>query len=146
VLVVVFIGYLSACAHGGTNDSADVSATAQRSASGEAKISADDIQRGSAESVAKALMGRVPGLWITQTEQGQLAVRIRGSTSINGSTEPLYVIDGVAIQAGTNGVLNGISVFDIASIEVLKDVASTALYGSRGANGVIVIKTKLAKR
>ncbi|NIR60030.1 MAG: TonB-dependent receptor plug domain-containing protein, partial [Gammaproteobacteria bacterium] len=93
-------------------------------------------------SVAIALMGRVPGVWITHTPDGELAIRIRGSTSIRGSTEPLYVIDGMPIQPGPAGQLSGISVYDIASIEVLKDVASTSMYGVRGANGVIVIKTK----
>jgi TonB-dependent SusC/RagA subfamily outer membrane receptor len=73
-------------------------------------------------------------------------VRIRGATSINSSTEPLYVIDGVATQPGPNGSLPGVHPYDIETIQVLKDAASTAMYGVRGANGVIVIKTKQASR
>jgi len=79
---------------------------------------------------------------ITRTPDGGIAVRIRGATTINGSTEPLYVIDGLPIQAGPGGSLVGINPHDIASIEVLKDAASLAFYGMRGANGVILIKTK----
>jgi TonB-dependent SusC/RagA subfamily outer membrane receptor len=67
-------------------------------------------------------------------------VRIRGVASAYG--EPLYVIDGVAIEPGPSGSLSGINAADIESIKVLKDAAETSLYGSRGANGVIIIKTK----
>ena len=71
---------------------------------------------------------------------------IRGATSIYGNNEPLYVLDGIPIQPGPGGTLAGISPYDIESIQVLKDPADTALYGMRGANGVIVIKTKRALR
>ena len=71
-----------------------------------------------------------------------MAVRIRGGSSIQGNNEPLYIIDGIPIEPGPNGSLTGINPNDIASIEVLKDAASTTLYGVRGANGVIIIKTK----
>jgi TonB-dependent starch-binding outer membrane protein SusC len=71
-----------------------------------------------------------------------VSVRIRGINTFMGSTEPLYVIDGVPIQAGPGGGLVGINAHDIASIEVLKDPVSESFYGVRGANGVIVIRTK----
>jgi len=87
-------------------------------------------------------MGRFPGVTVTRTPDGGVAVRIRGTTSLRGSNEPLYVIDGVAIQPGPGGSLTGINPRDIASIQVLKDPAETAVYGLRGANGVILIKTK----
>jgi TonB-dependent SusC/RagA subfamily outer membrane receptor len=87
-------------------------------------------------------MARVPGVWITRTEDGGIAVRIRGATTITGNNEPLYVIDGVAVQSGPGGSLTGVNPYDIASIEVLKDAAATSMYGARGANGVIVIKMK----
>lgn len=87
-------------------------------------------------------MGRFPGVWVTRTPDGGIAIRIRGATSFRGGTEPLYVLDGIPIQPGPGGGLSGINPYDIASIEVLKDAASTAMYGVRGANGVIVIKTK----
>jgi len=69
-------------------------------------------------------------------------VRIRGGSSIKGGNTPLYVLDGVVIDPGPNGYLTGVNLNDIESIEVLKEPAETALYGMRGSNGVIVIKTK----
>jgi TonB-dependent SusC/RagA subfamily outer membrane receptor len=79
---------------------------------------------------------------VSRAADGGISVRIRGTTSFYGSNEPLYVIDGMTIQPGPNGSLTGINPYDIESIKVLKDPAETALYGMRGANGVIVIKTK----
>jgi TonB-dependent starch-binding outer membrane protein SusC len=87
-------------------------------------------------------MERFPGVTVTRTADGAIALRIRGTTSILGSNEPLYVLDGVEIQAAPGGALAGINPYDIASIEVVKDPAGTAMYGLRGANGVIIIKTK----
>jgi TonB-dependent SusC/RagA subfamily outer membrane receptor len=75
---------------------------------------------------------------------GGLVVRIRGgSSSLMGNNAPLYVVDGVAVVS-EDGSLKGINPNDIESIKVLKDAASTSMYGVRGANGVIVIKTKRA--
>ena len=91
-------------------------------------------------------MAKVPGVWITRTPDGGIAIRIRGTTSLNASNAPLYVVDGMAIQAGPNGSLTGINPYDIETIEVLKDAASTSMYGSRGANGVIIIKTKRSRQ
>lgn len=87
------------------------------------------------------LEGRFPGVQIFRVSGG-IAVRIRGAVSMSGDTEPLYVIDGQTIEAGPGGALMGINPADIEKIEVLKDIGSTSMYGSRGANGVIVIKTK----
>jgi TonB-dependent SusC/RagA subfamily outer membrane receptor len=110
-----------------------------------ADVTSEDIQRAPGQSVEEILKGRVAGVTVTRTDGG-IAVRIRGATSIYGSSEPLYVLDGVPIQPGPGGSLTGIDPYDIESIEVLKDPADTALYGMRGANGVIVIKTKRALR
>ena len=93
------------------------------------------------DSVEEMLEGRVAGVTVTRTADG-IAVRIRGASSFYGNTEPLYIVDGLAVQPGPNGALSGITPQDIASIRVLKDAADIAMYGSRGANGVIVIKTK----
>jgi len=87
-------------------------------------------------------MSRVPGVWISRTADGGIAIRIRGTSSLMGNTEPLYIIDDVPINPGPNGALTGINPHDIASIEVVKDATGTAMYGVRGANGVIIIKTK----
>ncbi len=88
------------------------------------------------------LAGRFPGVDVIPLAGGGFTIRIRGGTSLAGSDEPLYVLDGMVIAPGPGGALQGIDPADIARIEVLKDVGSMALYGVRGANGVIVITTK----
>ncbi|HXN76196.1 MAG TPA: TonB-dependent receptor plug domain-containing protein [Gemmatimonadaceae bacterium] len=106
-------------------------------------VTADDIDHSSTvDPIERALAARVPGVIITQGADGGIAIRLRGQTTINGETEPLFVIDGQAVLAGPGGNLTGINPKDIASIEVLKDASATAFYGMRGSNGVIVIKTK----
>jgi TonB-dependent SusC/RagA subfamily outer membrane receptor len=105
-------------------------------------VTADEIARQPGQPIEQALMGRFPGVTVTRAPDGSMSVRIRGTTSINGSNEPLYVIDGVEIQPGPGGSLVGINPYDIATIEVVKDPAGEALYGVRGANGIILIKTK----
>ncbi len=90
--------------------------------------------------VAQMLEGRFAGVHVIQTTRG-FKVQIRGASSIYGDTEPLYVVDGLPLMAGPGGV-SGISPADVAEITVLKDAAATAMYGVRGANGVVVIKTK----
>jgi TonB-dependent SusC/RagA subfamily outer membrane receptor len=96
------------------------------------------------QNVARAeelLAGRFPGVEVLSSPGG-IIVRIRGTTTVYGSNEPLYVIDGMTIEPGPGGALVGINPSDIEKIEVLKDIGSTAQYGSRGANGVILIRTK----
>jgi len=105
-------------------------------------VTSEDMDRSPVQPIERILQSKVPGVIITQNAEGWLSVQIRGATTINGSTEPLYVIDGLPIQAGPGGSLVGINPHDIASIEVLKDASSLAFYGTRGANGVILIKTK----
>ncbi|MBP5366769.1 MAG: TonB-dependent receptor [Bacteroidales bacterium] len=124
-------------------------------------VRAEEISRSAASSVDKALSGKVAGLAITASSGQPGAdshIRIRGGNSVNASNEPLYVIDGFiyfkdAANTGTGlgsieGSLNPLSTInpdDIESVEVLKDVSATAIYGSRGANGVILITTKKGK-
>lgn len=107
-------------------------------------VTGEDIDRAGAtdDAIEKTLASRVPGVMVTRTPDGGVAIRIRGNSSINGNLEPLYVIDGLAVQPGPGGALLGINPHDIASIEVLKDAASLSYYGVRAANGVILIKTK----
>lgn len=128
---------LAGCAHGRADAGGEPGA-----ATAEHPVSAEEIQRTPSESIERILMNRFPGVWVARTPEGGLAVRIRGASSINGSTQPLYVIDGMVTTPGQNGALTGVQPQDIESIQVLKDAASTAMYGVRGANGVIVIKTK----
>ena len=108
-------------------------------------VTADDIDHSTTvDPIERTLAGRVAGVVVINTADGGIAIRIRGQTTINGETEPLYVIDGLPVLAGPGGSLTGINPKDIASIEVLKDASATAFYGMRGSNGVIVIKTKHA--
>ena len=93
------------------------------------------------QRVENILQGRTPGVEVTATSGmpgASMKVRVRGTTSINKSSDPLYVIDGIISSSG----LDGITPSDIQSMEILKDASSTAIYGSRGSNGVILITTK----
>lgn len=104
-------------------------------------IAAGTIEKAQVSSVSKALQGTVAGLqsFSSSGQPGSDAtILIRGVGSVNASTNPLYVVDGVPYD----GALSSIASSDIASITVLKDAASAALYGSRAANGVIMITTK----
>lgn len=105
-------------------------------------VTADDLERAGNDAIEKTLAAKVPGALITRTADGGIAIQIRGQTSLAANTQPLYVIDGLPIQPGPGGALLGINPHDIATIEVLKDAASLSYYGLRGANGVIIIKTK----
>ncbi len=132
------VGLIAGCSHRSTSpDQTPAPSPATRST-----VTAEDIQRAPGEPVENVLAGRVAGVTVTRTADGGIAVRIRGTTSLYGSKEPLYVLDGIEIQPGPNGSLSGIAPETIQSIEVLKDAVSTAMYGVRGANGVIIIKTK----
>ena len=103
-----------------------------------------DSRVGANEPIEMALQGKVPGLEVTRTSDGFVAIRIHGPSSFFGNGEPLYVLDGIPISPGPNGRINGLFAKDIESIQVLKDPSETALYGVRGGNGVIVITTKQA--
>ena len=91
-----------------------------------------------------ALQGRVSGVQVESAgvPGGAVKIRVRGANSINKSNDPLYVIDGIIRESG----LDGISPEDIQSMQVLKDASSTAIYGARGSNGVILITTKTGKK
>jgi TonB-dependent SusC/RagA subfamily outer membrane receptor len=91
------------------------------------------------------LAGRFPGVQVMRVPGG-ISIRIRGGASAFGNNEPLFVVDGLQIQAGPGGALAGINPMDIARIEVLKDSASLATYGVRGANGVVLITTRRGAR
>ncbi len=107
--------------------------------------------------IDQALKGQVAGMSVTQntgSPGGGVTVRIRGNNSITAGNDPLYVVDGFPVSGGSRGTagvpgagnpLNTINPSDIESIDVLKDASATAIYGSRGANGVIIITTKTGK-
>jgi iron complex outermembrane receptor protein len=116
----------------------------EKPATGPNVATADQWSGQNAADAQELFEGRFPGVQVSRTPDG-IAVRIRGASSLYGENEPLYVVDGMTIQPGPGGALVGINPGDIEKIEVLKDIGSTAMYGSRGANGVILIKTKRAK-
>lgn len=103
------------------------------------QIKGEALQEISTVSTAAALQGRVPGVQVTQNS-GQpgasMQVRIRGANSVRGSNEPLWIINGYP------GDIEMINTADIESVEILKDASATAIYGSRGANGVVIVTTK----
>jgi TonB-linked SusC/RagA family outer membrane protein len=115
-------------------------------------IREDKLRESISISAEQALQGRVAGVQVTQSS-GQpgaaSSVRIRGTSSLTGSNEPLYVVDGMPIGQGsvTGGAnpLASINPNDIVSMEILKDASATAIYGSRGANGVVLITTRKGK-
>ncbi|MFC5408727.1 SusC/RagA family TonB-linked outer membrane protein [Larkinella bovis] len=109
-----------------------------------ASVNSKQIQEVVATNAVQAIQGRVPGVTISQNNWNpgaEATVRVRGTRSFRASNDPLYVIDGIPIARG----LNEINPSDIESMEVLKDASATAIYGSRGANGVILITTKRGK-
>jgi TonB-dependent starch-binding outer membrane protein SusC len=93
--------------------------------------------------VEELLRGRVPGLQVIRQGGGRATFRIRGPSSLLHDQEPLFVVDGVQIApGGVNAALAGLTTRDIRQVDVLKDISSTSIYGSRGAGGVILITTR----
>ena len=107
-------------------------------------MSAKDLKDIPVNSAAEALNGRLAGVTASTAEgspDADVRVRVRGGMSITGDNSPLYIVDGVQVENG----LSAIAPQNIQTIDVLKDAAATAIYGARGANGVIVITTKRGK-
>ncbi len=105
-------------------------------------VKAEDIEKKNPSDVTKAMAGEVAGVQVVNSsgQPGSVAsINIRGIGSISANSSPLYVVDGIALDAGS---ISSIDPGDIASLTVLKDATATSLYGSRGANGVVVITTK----
>lgn len=132
--------------------------TTQRLSTGSVStVRASDIEKQPVSNPLATLQGRVPGLVITQRNGlpgSNFSVQIRGQNSMQQGSEPFYIVDGVPYISENlaqnsllfaNSPLNNLSPSDIESIEILKDADATAIYGSRGANGVILITTKKAK-
>lgn len=143
---VVVVGY-------GTQNRRDITGSV-------ASVKARDISAVPVNSSEQILQGRVAGLQVTQASSapgGGVTIRVRGSNSVNAGNEPLYVIDGFPVYSDNNiapagvgersgaNALASINPNDIESMEVLKDASATAIYGARGANGVVLITTKRGK-
>lgn len=130
---VVVIGY-------GTQKRSDVTTAVS-------SVSSENLKERASVNFAESMAGQVPGLQIQQTNGSPggegLTVRIRGVGSITQSNDPLYVVDGYPMEGGAFRLLNS---SDIESIQILKDASSSAIYGSRGANGVVIITTKRGKK
>jgi TonB-dependent SusC/RagA subfamily outer membrane receptor len=105
-------------------------------------VTAEDIERNPGTPIEQIIEAKIPGIQVTRTGNGGIAIRIRGTSSFYSSNEPLYVLDGVPLESGPGGALTGLNPYDIQSIRVLKDPADTGIYGVRGANGVVVVTTK----
>ncbi|MBO9619148.1 MAG: TonB-dependent receptor [Niabella sp.] len=109
-------------------------------------VNVEDMKKAPVASFAQALAGRVAGVQVNSTDGqpgGGMNIMIRGAGSLTQSTTPLYVVDGFPIE---NLDPNTLNMDDIASVSILKDASSTAIYGSRGANGVVLIQTKRGKQ
>jgi len=119
-------------------------------------VGSEEIQKTTLQDPISILQGRAAGVQVTSNSGspgGEMTIRVRGNSSLNSGNNPLFVVDGIPIESNSLSSLNGTENFglnpladinpnDIASIEVLKDAASTAIYGSRAANGVVMITTK----
>ena len=129
------------------------------------KVKSEDLQNATQTTVEGALQGRVAGVQVTTSDAmagSPVSIRIRGTSSIVASSEPLYVVDGVPVVTGNyskndasawrlataheSNALAQLNPADIESIEILKDASAAAIYGSRGANGVVLITTKRGKQ
>jgi len=143
---VVVVGY-------GTQRKKDVTGSVS-------SVKGEDLEKTPATTFVQSLQGKIPGVDIKAASNapgGGMRIRIRGTNSINASSEPLYVIDGFPVmnggfnpqgagnQANPADPLASISPNEIESVEILKDASATAIYGSRGANGVVLITTKRGK-
>src|SRR6267143_2871125 len=142
-LLTFLLGLVAACSHqkNATGDG-KTEAVTPASAPPRSVVTSEELERVPGRPIEQVLMNRFPGVIVARTSDGGISVRIRGVSSFYGNNEPLYVIDDVPMQAGVGGSLKGINPHDIESIQVLKDPSETAVYGVRGSNGVIVIKTK----
>lgn len=130
---VVVVGY-------GTMKKSDLTGSVE-------SVDANQLTMGTATNTSQMLQGRVPGLYISSHNQDPGAtgdIMLRGVSSLSASSEPLIVLDG--FPASDSSILNTINPNDIEQIDVLKDASATAIYGSRGANGVIIVTTKKGEK
>ena len=122
-----------------------VAAQACASAGPEIETGEREPIQSSGRQMEELFAGRFPGVEVLRADNGGISIRIRGTNTILGNTEPLYIIDGARVQSGPGGLVF-LDPSDIKDIKVLKDIGSTAAYGFDGANGVIIITTKRSLR
>lgn len=140
-VVAVCVATAVGCAGGGPGSSS----TAPAGEGAAPNASSTGTDQTHYESVVEMLRGRVPGLEIVETGEGAIEVRIRGMTQSMGvasDQQPLVVVDGVRSSRPAGEALLSLNPRDVATISVIKDVGSTAIYGTKGANGVILVRLK----
>ncbi len=137
--LAIVAGLALACAHRVGTDASQVSpAPATPSTT---SMSADEAARDGSTSLEQLMAGRLPGVTVYRAPGGGVIVRMGGPTSFYSDQSPLFVVDGVPVE-GSRNTLSWLDPHEVESIQALRDPSQTAIYGVRGANGVIVIKTK----
>ena len=155
-LLIGVMGFTAGCASSqssATNEQAEQVEAEEEVSTGYGKVKRSNVtgavssvdveetrRQRSPTNLAQLIEGNVAGVRVMQVSGG-LRIQIRGVNSLNSGTDPLYIVDGMTVHPGPNGVLNDINPYDVKSITVLKG-PEAALYGSRGSNGVVVIETK----
>jgi TonB-dependent SusC/RagA subfamily outer membrane receptor len=109
-------------------------------------VNADEVHGIPGRQVEELLEGRVAGVRVVRSPDGDISLRIWGPSSIYGNGEPLYVLDGMPLNAAPGQGLSWLDPNDVERIEILKDVSVLAMYGVRGANGVVLITTRRGNR
>jgi len=132
ISALALLGLAAGCASGGKSPARREKAT----------VTGAEIDKNTSDPIEKTLQDKVPGVLVTRTPDGGIALQIRGANYGSNPGAPLYVIDDVPMAAGPGGALVGVNPHDIDTIKVLKDPADTGIYGIRGGSGVIVITTK----
>lgn len=109
-------------------------------------ITAEDIERtGPATELSDLIEGRIPGVSVVRSANGQVRIRARGVSSFGGNDDVLVVVDDLPVMLDPDGSIPGVVITEIASIKMLRDLTETSRYGMRGQNGVIVVATKQGK-
>ena len=135
VALSLFMGLAAACASGGAPPAPSTTST----------VTGEELEQRPGEPIERILQSRVTGVLVRRTNDGGIALQIRGATSFDGSDAPLFILDGNPFEPGPGGALTAVDPYNIDSIKVLKG-ADAGIYGIRGMNGVIVITTKKPMR
>lgn len=146
IATVILTAFATACAATGSGQGDPRPArrpAPEHGATAVSVVTAEDVANVRAARIEEFLMGRVPGLTVYRTANGDYTMRIRGMTSFRGNDEPLVIVDGMPlIGGGASRSLAHLNPADVARVEVLKDAGALAMYGVQGGNGVILITTR----
>ena len=142
VALAAFAGLTVGCGGARSAPAESAALSPQHQTGSVAVIDGDELRDVPEPQIEGLLEGRVAGVEVIRHADRGMSIRIRGAASFMGGTEPLYVVDGVPVQAEPGRGLYWLNPSDVERIEILKDASATALYGVRGANGVVVITTR----